>query len=168
MKKMVLTMTAALMITMGTMAQDENKQNVRPERRQMNQTEMIQHRTQQTVEKYGLNEEQAKKLQELNTKYADKMGPRGGRNGGMRPGGSRQFRKDGARPDSLRQQPPSREDMEKMMRQHQEAMAAYDAELQKIMTEDQFKAYKADMEKRMKQGPGNFQRQRPNRNRQNE
>ena len=32
-------------------------------------------------------------------------------------------------------------------------MEAYEAELQKIMTEEQYKAYKADREKRMKEGP---------------
>jgi len=32
------------------------------------------------------------------------------------------------------------------------SMEAYDAELQKIMTEEQFKAYKADQQKRFQQG----------------
>jgi Spy/CpxP family protein refolding chaperone len=33
-------------------------------------------------------------------------------------------------------------------KQMQETMKAYDAELQKIMTDEQYKAYQADMQKR--------------------
>jgi hypothetical protein len=156
MKKVVLAMAAALMMSMGTMAQDEQQQRGnRPERRQMNQTEMVQRRTQHTVERYGLNEDQAKQLLELNKKYAGQMG----RQGGRRMGGPRhrmEMRTDSTQrgrlmpKDSLRMrpQPDMRREME-----------AYDAELQKIMTEEQFKAYKDDQQKRFQQRGG----QRPQR-----
>ncbi len=50
-------------------------------------------------------------------------------------------------------QRPSREEMEKRREEMMKNMEAYNAELQKIMTEDQFKSYQADIQKRMKNGP---------------
>jgi hypothetical protein len=55
------------------------------------------------------------------------------------------------RPDSLRpqgQRPQRQGDFEEMRKQ----MEAYDAELKSIMTEEQYQAYKAEQEKRMRQG----------------
>jgi hypothetical protein len=43
---------------------------------------------------------------------------------------------------------PNDEQRAEHRKQMEETMKAYDAELQKIMTPDQFKAYKADMQKR--------------------
>lgn len=64
--------------------------------------------------------------------------------------------------DSLKQK-PQKEEMKAMperrmdrragFEQMRKNMEAYEAELQKIMTEEQFNAYKADREKRMKEGP---------------
>ena len=170
MKRIVLATAAALMITMGAMAQDEPNGAMRPERRQMNQTEMIQHRTQRTVEQYGLTKEQGEKLLELNTKFAGKLGgPRPGFQRGMRQGGpGRQgMHKHQANRDSLKREMPSAEEMNKMRQQQQEAMADYEKELQTIMTEEQFKAYKADTEKRMKEGRRGFRGERPHKNNDN-
>jgi len=155
MKKIVLAIAAALMMSTGMMAQNEQKSE-RPERGQFNQTEMVKRRTEQTVQKYGLNEEQAKQLLELNTKYADKMGrPRGGNRGrGMRSNDQRPRQGQGeARPDSTRQR--GAQGQNRQMRPRQEEMRknmeAYDAELQKIMTPEQYEAYKNDMEKQRRE-----------------
>ena len=154
-----MAITAALMMSASAMAQDNNNQQVR-ERRQMNPVEMTKRRTDETVKAYGLNEEQAKQLLELNTKFAGKLGPRGG----MRPGrgmGGRDGRARGERPDSMRPGPrPQREGMPNMedMRKN---MEEYDAELKKIMTEEQYNAYQADRQKRFRDGrrnPGDRQR----------
>ena len=51
MKKMVLAMTAALVMSMGAVAQDEQKVE-RRERGQFDQTEMIQRRTDATAKKW--------------------------------------------------------------------------------------------------------------------
>ena len=45
-----------------------------------------------------------------------------------------------------------RQQMEKQRAERLAAMEQYAAELQTIMTPDQFKAYQADMEKNMRQG----------------
>ena len=71
MKKMILALVALMTMT-AAQAQDDNKQ--RGERRQFDRTEMVKQRTDDVAKKYGLTKEQADKLLELNTKYADKMG----------------------------------------------------------------------------------------------
>ncbi len=83
MKRMILAVSAAIMMGSVAMAQDENQQRKGRGERKFDPTEMVKRRTDDAVTKYKLNEEQAKKLLELNTKYAKDMAPR------MRPGGPR-------------------------------------------------------------------------------
>jgi len=171
MKKAVLALVAMMTMT-AAMAQGDNQRGD-ANRRKMNKTEMIKNRTDETVKKYGLNDEQAAKLLELNTKFADVMGPGmrgpGGRgprgNGGARPrpdgntAATQQAQTDGNQKGN---RPEMTEEMKEQMKaqrqKRQEAMKKYDTELQAIMTADQYKAYKADQEKRMKEGRGRGQR----------
>lgn len=165
MKKMIWALVAATIVSTSAMAQDNDRrgQGHQP----MDKTEMVKQRTNETVSKYGLNDEQAQKLLELNTRFADKMGPmrgqfRGGRHGnrpnmgGNRPnmGGSKPQRHDR---DTLSQQGrpqrPSREDMEKRREEMRKNMEEYNDALKGIMTEEQYNAYTTDMQKRMQQGP---------------
>ena len=91
MKKIMFSMAAAILMSASALAQTDNAPQ------QPDQAEMIKQRTENTVKQYGLNEDQAKQLLELNTKYADKMpmgfgrmgrmGGRGGRREGGREGG---------------------------------------------------------------------------------
>lgn len=164
MKQIMISIAAMLMLSTAAMAQDNQGQ--RPNRQGFDRTEMIQRRTDGVVQKYGLNEEQAKQLLSLNTKYADQMGPRGmgmgmgrGGQGGRRGGqGMGPGMAPGQRPqmsDSLRQQMA-------------EQQKAYEEELQKIMTPEQYKNYQADQEQRRQQfggqrGPRGQRGQRPNR-----
>lgn len=162
MKQTIISIAALLLLSTAVMAQ--NEQGQRPERQRLDRTEMIQKRTDDVVKKYGLNAEQAKQLLSLNTKFADQMGPRGGRPGGMgmRPGNR------GPRPqgnDSLRQerrQRPQGQAGQQGRPQFNGQMQAYETELQKIMTPEQYKAYQADREERMKQFGGQ-RGQRPRR-----
>ncbi len=169
MKKMILAIAAALMMSVTMTAQETTSEN-KPEMKRPDMTEMIKHRTDETVKKYGLNEEQAAKLLELNTKYSNTMGPR---RGGPRPDGMRRGGR-GMRPDSMRtprprpegeiKEAPAERDGRPGMRGDREGfrkqMEEYNTELQKIMTEEQYKAYREDMEKRMQQGPRGFRRER--------
>ena len=164
---MMMAIAAALMMSTTILAQ-ENSTEKRPEGKRPDQTEMVKQRTDETVKKYGLNEEQAAKLLDLNTRYAEKMGPRfgmrpdgprGGR--GMRPDSARQqrVRPDGeqkeARPEMKEGRPERREapGMRGNREQMRKDMEAYENELKEIMTPEQYEAYKADREKRMKEGP---------------
>lgn len=153
MKKIILAIIAMMTMTAAQAQGDQQRGN--GERPRFDRTEMLKRRTDDAVKKYGLNEDQAAKLLALNEKYADKMGPRmGGRGGrGMRPrpdfgnGGQNQ---GGQRPEMTEEM---RQQMETMRKEREEATKQYDAELQQIMTEEQFKAYKADQEQ-MRQNPG--------------
>lgn len=153
MKKIALTLIAALTMSMAAQAQNEGKKKGE---KKFDKTEMAQKRTDRMVEQYGLNDDQAKKLLALNTEYADKMGPRGGHRGGghgpgprpqgngeqkMRPQGDGQ--QQGARPA------PDKAEMEKMKATHD----AYNKELKGIMTDAQYAKYTEDM-KKMRQHRG--------------
>ena len=161
MKRLVMIMTAAVLMGTTAVAQDNNGQ-----RPQFDRTEMIKQRTDAMVEKYKLDEAQAKKLLELNTKNAETMGPgRGmGRMGGRRGGGGAGFgggqaagapqmgMGGGERPQMTEEQ---RARFEEMRKQREEAQKAYDAELEKILTPEQFKSYQEDMkQQRAQRGRG--------------
>lgn len=159
MKKMILAFVALISMT-AAQAQDNNN-GKRPERPQMDRTEMVKHRTDDTVKKYGLDSNQAAKLLELNTKYADKMGRGfGGRPGGF--GGQR-----GQRPQRPEMTEEMKQQMEAKRKEQAEAMKQYDAELQTILTPEQYKTYKEDQEKRMKEGGRRGGRPRGDRQRRN-
>lgn len=159
MKKMILAFVALISMT-AAQAQDDNN-GKRPERPQMDRTEMVKHRTDDTVKKYGLDSNQAAKLLELNTKYADKMGRGfGGRPGGF--GGQR-----GQRPQRPEMTEEMKQQMEAKRKEQAEAMKQYDAELQTILTPEQYKTYKEDQEKRMKEGGRRGGRPRGDRQRRN-
>lgn len=140
-------MSIAALILLSTAAMAQDNEGQRPERQRLDRTEMIKQRTDDVVKRYGLNEEQAKQLLSLNTKYLGQMGgQRGQRRGGpgMRPGNG------GPRPqmnDSTAQRRPQGGPRPQMGGQ----MKEYEDELQKIMTPEQYKAYQADREERMKQ-----------------
>lgn len=143
MKQIVMTIAAMILLSTAAVAQDNNRQNGQ----RLDPQEMIQRRTDRTVQQYGLNADQAKQLLELNKKYADVMAPRGFRGPrdgqGARQGGNRQRPAQG---DSIRQQRGQRPEMSEQMKE-------YETELQKILTPEQYKAYQADRE-RMRQGMG--------------
>jgi len=152
MKKIVFAMIAALTVSSAAMAQDSQRR----ERRQFDQKEMTQRRTDMVVKKYGLNDQQAKDLLALNTEFAGKMrtGMRGFRgqrpqmNGGEQPKAEKrdslQRRQRSQRGQGAARQMPNREEMEKNMKE-------YETKLQAIMTADQYKAYQADQEKMRQQ-----------------
>ena len=155
MKKMMMTLMAAMLISATAIAENKEKCNCQGKDKKPDKTEMVKHRTDETVKRYQLNDKQAKQLLDLNNKYADKMGPHGGphRHGSHgAPGRGPKVDDNGQRPeppkDMKRPERPNDEQRAEHRKQMEETMKAYDAELQKIMTPDQFKAYKADMQKR--------------------
>ena len=144
MKKMVLTMMVALLVGTSAMAQDSQNDSRHPAK--FDKTEMIKHRTDDIVSRYKLDEKQAKKLLELNTKYADKMMPRGHRHHGHHGAGRPPMP---PKDDKVqRREPPKDGGKMKERRKEMEAtMKAYDSELKKIMTDDQYKTYQDDRKK---------------------
>lgn len=142
-----MTIVAAVMFSSAAMAQDQEKGKKKEE--------MAKHRTEKMVKDYDLNESQAAKLLELNTKYADKMRPHHGPHG---PHGMKGQRPEPPKGDmqGQRPEPPTKEmkaEMEKKRAEMEKEQKAYDAELQKILTPDQYKLYQHDMQKHRKGGP---------------
>ena len=132
MKQIIMTLAVVLFVGSTALAQEKNDNR---------KQEMIKHRTERTVKDYNLNDKQAKKLLDLNTKYADMMRPM------HRPGGPGHHGMRGQRPE------PPKGDTKEMHEKMEKDMKAYDEELQKILTPEQYKNYKSDMEKRRKEGP---------------
>ena len=165
MKQIIMTLAVVLFVGSTALAQEKNDNR---------KQEMIKHRTERTVKDYNLNDKQAKKLLDLNTKYADMMRPMHRHGGpgrhsmnGQRPEPPKDMK--GRRPEppkdmkGRRPEPPKdmkgempeppRGDRKEMREKMEKDMKAYDEELQKIMTPEQYKSYKADMEKRRMERP---------------
>ena len=138
-----MMLAAVLFISTTALAQEKNDNR---------KQEMIKHRTERMVKEYNLNDKQAKQLQELNTKYADMMRPMH-RHGGPGHHGMRDQRPEPPKDMKGEKPEPPKGDMKEMREKMEKDMKAYDEELQKIMTPEQYKNYKADMEKRRKEGP---------------
>ena len=160
MKKLVLTMIAMVTMSLSAMAQDTAQV-----RRQFNPEQMAKMRTDAVVKKYGLNDNQAKKLLDLNTRFAGKirpMGPMGGqRRGGQRMQGDRPQRMN---PDSLRAQGQRRGQGQRgggfNREEMQKNMEDYNNELKAILTPEQYEAYQKDEQQNRRQFNGP-RRERP-------
>jgi len=73
MRQFAIAIAAALCMSTAVMAQTTQQDN---KRQRPNSEQRVQMRTERMVERYGLNQEQAAKLQALNKEYEGKMGPR--------------------------------------------------------------------------------------------
>jgi len=164
MKKMMMALVAVMTMSANVMAQENNEQQVEQQqveqrqRQRPDRTEMVKRYTDQMVEKYQLDETQATQLLELNTRYAEKMGPmmmgRGNRGprdrrpaGGMMP---RERRNIPAEGDTLNNHQPEQRGANRY-EEMRKNMEAYEKELQEIMNEEQFEAYKKDTEQMRQQ-----------------
>ncbi len=145
MKKTLVALAMMTMISAGAAAQTNDRQG----RRNIDRTELVKKRTDAAVKKYGLNEEQAKKLLELNTKYDGMAGPRFAPRPGARPGGMRPAPAgaDSAKVKRMPRKPAKGGMADPRRNRMRESFVQYDKELQGIMTPDQYAAYKADRER---------------------
>ena len=147
MKKIILSLIALVAMTTAASAQQQNDQ----QRQRMNPAEMVKQRTDRMVETYKLNDEQAAKLRELNEDFFKNMrqmgqrAPRGERNDSTAARPQRPQRQQGDNAQRGGDRPRGNAMMEN-----------YDNKLKEIMTEEQYAAYKQDMDKmRQNRRPGN-------------
>lgn len=143
MKKNLVMMMLVLLCGTGVMY----AQGPRGPRPQMNPEQMAKMRTERIVKKYGLNEEQQKKLEALNKEQAEQMKvPR------IRP-----VPKDSLEAMSKKERKAYKAKMEKqreeMKAERQKKEAEYQAALKKILTSEQYAQYQKD-EEAMKQRRG--------------
>lgn len=160
MKKTLLTLVMALVMTSVAFAQDNNNQRRQGQRPDPEQ--MVQAMTDRMATTYGLNDTQKASLLQLNKEYVSKLPRMGGPRGG-RPGGRQGFgggRPNGDRPQQVegQRQRPSQEEMEKRRKEVEATQEAYNAGLKKIFTDEQYKKFTADQQKR--QGNRGGQRER--------
>ena len=161
MKKYMFTMIAAMLMSVAAFAQNDKKECKCDD--QKGKKEMVQHRTDKMVKKYALDEKQAAQLLELNTKYAGKMEPRGHRPYPDGKGDKKADKKTDAETGATAQQPQEKKrpelteeqkaKFEAMRKESEATRKAYDAELEKILTADQFQQYQADQKKHKGHGP---------------
>lgn len=138
MKKIIATIVMAVAMCSLTFAQDNNQG---PRGNRPDPAQMAQRRTEMMAERYGLDDSQKASLLKLNTEYAAKMP--------MRPMRPMPPRRDSAnvqrqRPSDAQRQRPSREEMEKRFQEMRANQEAYDAEVKKIMTDEQYKKFTED------------------------
>lgn len=150
MKKFILSLFAMLTVTTVALAQFPGGNGQRP---RFNREEMIKARTEMMVKRYGLNEEQAAALQALNEKQTPQMrGERKGQKPEKNDSTAQRPRREGKKAEGMGERRGRTPRVGGMDRE------AYNAELQKILTPEQYKAYQEDAEK-MRQ---HFPRQRRN------
>ncbi len=150
MKKMMLALVALFTMSVAAMAQNDNGQ------RRMDPKEMAKAQADRMADRYGLNDEQAAKVEALNVEFAGKLRPQGGprRGGGQRPQGPRPEAGNGQHVDGQTgATAPNREEMEARRKEMQANQEAYREGLKAIMTEEQFAKYEEDM-KRMQEQRG--------------
>lgn len=161
MKKTLLVVTAALLLCVSAFAQWENRGQgfQRPD-----EATLIKMRTDWMVRELGLNETQAEKLLELNQKYPNALrpgqgGPGMGRARRERPEeanvgqeGNETEKATGKEARKARKAKKDKE-AEGQVDEMQAAREAYENELKEILTEDQFKTWKENMNRRQ-QGQG--------------
>lgn len=151
MKKVIMIMAMALMVSTMSFAQQQNAN--RP-RRHFDKTEMTKMRTERMVKELNLNAAQADSLLALNTEYADVMA-------GLRPGRP-------PRP-TLGNDTTKVKSFRDMIANGKEQMEKYDKRLKSFLTAEQAKKYdeiKANRKANFRRRPG-MQGRRPGMGQQN-
>lgn len=139
MKRIAFLMIALFMIGGVVMAQGQHG-----EHKKMTPAERAEKMTERMVKEYSLNDTQKKQLLEVNLAQCEKMDARMF----MRPDGN--GKKDGKKAPQM-----TKEEREKMRAEMKNANDEYNAQLQKIMTEEQYASYtkkQSEREQRMKEG----------------
>ena len=139
MKRIAFLMIALFMIGGVVMAQGQ-----RGEHKKMTPAERAEKMTERMVKEYSLNDAQKKQLLEVNLARCEKMDARMS----MRPDVN--GKKEGKKARQM-----TKEEREKMRAEMKNANDEYNAQLQKIMTEEQYASYtkkQSEREQRMKEG----------------
>lgn len=190
MKKMFFTMTAALTLALPVSAQDlkegegtqtqettgVNRPMNAPGRRMPGRTgkldnqQMVKRMTEATAKRYSLDEQQTAKLLVLNTKYAGVLGRNFFAQRPQRPmKASAAVHNDSIKAPEVEANSKKKVPEDKMQQMREERqkerasqLEAYEAELQKLFTPEQYDAYQKDKAERRKMGQPRIKR--PDRN----
>lgn len=146
MKKIILLLVTAFLMGGMAMAQQVRRGDKMPDPKTR-----AERMTERMVKEYSLNDTQKKQLQETNLALMEKMGnmsmsrrPDMGRGDNNKSG-----KKEGRRPQMTdEERTKMKTEMEKNRKEMETARTAYDTQLQKIMTKDQYAAYTKNMKDR--------------------
>jgi hypothetical protein len=156
MKKIMMTMAVALMMSGAAFAQSDNLQSGNKQGQRPTEEQMAQRMTEQMVSTYGLTDAQKTKVLALNKKYAGKIpmgGPRGGKGPGRGPKhGSNASTKVDAQTGAT-QQAPSSEERTKRRQEMKTNREAYNKELKAIFTDAQYQKYTENEKNRKQRHP---------------
>lgn len=144
MKKFGLLMFALMMMGSVVLAQGARRGG-----EQMDPKVRAERMTERMVKDLSLNDTQKKQLLELNQNWIAKM------TGNMQQGRNKQDNDSTAAKKQKREEAPkmTKEEREKMMQEMKVAREDYEAQLQKILTKEQYEAYtKQQAERRQQQG----------------
>lgn len=156
MKRISLLMVALLMIGGLAMAQGQRK----GDDKRMDPKARAERMTERMVKEYSLNDTQQKQLLEVNLAMVEKTGSR---SEGMK-SGVKQGKKDKctqvtdsccSKKEGKKAPKMTKEDREKMRSEANASREAYDVQLKKIMTKEQYNAYtqkQAERQQKMKEG----------------
>jgi len=160
-----MALAAALMMTTAVQAQNTDSEQAKQPKK-FNKTEMAQKRAERMAQELNLSDDQKAKLVELNTKYADMMGPgMGGPRGGRGPrggqkaaqGNNSEKKVDGTTGATAQNRPQLTEEqkaeMKTKMAEMKKQRKAYETELKGILTTAQYQQYQESHAKMMKGGP---------------
>lgn len=149
MKTLILAVAAVFTMSANAFAQETNTQTTQQEHKRFDQTEMIQKQTDRMAKQLGLDDTQKAAVLKLNNEYAGKMH----RGMGMEP------RKRFERNDTAKMERPSEDQMKQMRakmeeerKQMEESRTAYNAELKKILTDEQYTKYEEHEKLMMQRG----------------
>lgn len=146
MKKIMMTLAVALMLSGAAFAQRSNKNGERP-----TQEQIAQRMTERMASTYGLTDAQKTKVLALNKKYAGKL-PMGGFRGFRGARGSQQTAKTDAQTGAT-QQAPSSEEQQKRRQEMKANREAYQKELKSIFTDAQYQKYTENEKNRKQRHP---------------
>ena len=159
MKTKLFAFIAAMMVSTSMMAQGTVRESgIRTDRAPRDKATMIKEYTEKMTKDYELTEEQAAQVLELNTKYAEKLPWFGHRmrrpEGGPRlREGAPIAREDGATPPEgdrgpkIERQRPTEAQFQARRAEMDANVKEYNAELEKIMTPEQFAKYQDNMKR---------------------
>ena len=150
MKKIVMTMVALLTMTAAVAQNNENGQ--RPEFKKPTPEEM----TNRMADQLKLDDKQKSKVLELNKEYESVlMGPGMGGRGfgrgmgrGPRPDGESGATQNNNQQRQRTQMPELTDEQKAQMKQNMEKRQEYDKKLKKILTDDQYKTYQEQHQRR--------------------
>ena len=166
MKKVIIITAAALLFSIGAMAQFPGGGPGGPGGGMPDEAQMAEMRTQWMARQLGLDEAQTAKVLELNKKYPMSMMRPGGGPGMGRPSRNPQEEQKveadpNADPKAAKKaakkakKAKKQEEQAKAADDAQATMEAYENELKEILTEDQFKTYQENKNRRPQgRGPG--------------